>query len=595
VVTKLSFFSPRTGFLTGPPAYALTLAATGLAALVTIVGAPILTSTPFIVVTLAVIVSSWFAGFRHGLIPVIVGATVVNYYLLPPQNQWSLDATGLRRTVLWTVFAAGLAWLLSRLRKSEDRARTILESITEGFLILDRNWTLLHANQAGAQFVDKSKQEVMGQNFWEVMPQIAGRPTEQHLRRCAAERVPVQFESYCGRRQKWLHIRAYPFPGGMSLFFRDISDTKIKEEAQRTVLERLSTAHKAAQMGTWDWNIKTSDLIWSDEIPRIHGLTPEQFDGKVETWIKTIHPDDLPGVQAKIQKALEDRQEYYAEFRVVWPNGETHWICGHGKVIADEQGAPARMIGIGADITHHHLEEEALRRSEKLATAGRLAATIAHEINNPLEAVTNLLYLVRQDSSLSRETLALLRATDDQLSRVNHIARQTLGFYRDRNTPETVDVAQVMEELLTIFQARLATRQICVVKEYERVGAITAFRGELRQVLSNLITNAIDASTFGSQLVLRIKPETSAPANALPLVRIEVEDFGSGIRPAEMTRIFEPFFTTKSDVGTGLGLWVSKQIVEKNGGQIDFRTRCDDGNSGTCFSVVMPTANAAAA
>jgi signal transduction histidine kinase len=151
-----------------------------------------------------------------------------------------------------------------------------------------------------------------------------------------------------------------------------------------------------------------------------------------------------------------------------------------------------------------------------------------------------------------------------------------------------------MEELLTIFQARLMGRQITVIKEYERVGAITAFRGELRQVLSNLITNAIDASAFGSQLVLRVKPETSPPAHAMPLVRIEVEDFGSGIQPTEMTRIFEPFFTTKSDVGTGLGLWVSKQIVEKNGGQIGFRTRCDDGQHGTCFSVVMPTTAAAA-
>jgi len=584
----------RTGFLTGTRAYAVTLAATSLAALVTIFGAPILVSTPFIVATLAVIVSAWFGGLRHGLISVIVGATVVNYYLLPPQNQWSLGATELRRTVLWTVFAAAVSWLLSRLRQSEDRARTILSSITEGFLILDRDWTLLHANDAGAQFVDKSKPEITGRNFWEIMPQLVGRPTEQQLRRCAAERMPVQFESFCRRRQKWLHIRAYPFTEGISLFFRDITDTKIKEEALRTVLDRLSTAHKAAQMGTWDWNIKSNELIWSDEIPRIHGLTPEQFDGKLETWIKTIHPDDLPGVQTKIQKALEDRQEYYAEFRVVWPNGETHWICGHGRVLADEQGTPVRMIGIGADITHQHLEEEALRRSEKLAAAGRLAATIAHEINNPLEAVTNLLYLMRQDPSLSRETLALLRATDEQLSRVNHIARQTLGFYRDRNTPETVDVAHVMDELLMIFQARLSGRQINVVKEYESVGAITAFRGELRQVLSNLITNAIDASGFGSQLVLRVKPETSTPTHVMPLVRIEVEDFGSGIRPTEMTRIFEPFFTTKSDVGTGLGLWVSKQIVEKNGGQIGFRTRCGDGNSGTCFSVVMPTNSAAA-
>src|SRR5262249_16088939 len=156
--------------------------------------------------------------------------------------------------------------------------------------------------------------------------------------------------------------------------------------------------------------------IWSDEIPRIHGLTPEQFDGKLETWIKTIHPDDLPGVQAKIQKALQEGEEYYAEFRVVWPDGETLWICGHGKVIVDGQGGPVRMVGMGADITHRRLEEEALRRSEKLVAAGRLAATIAHEINNPLEAVTNLLYMVRQDGGLRQETQALLRVMDEQLS-----------------------------------------------------------------------------------------------------------------------------------------------------------------------------------
>src|SRR5262249_9475760 len=153
--------------------------------------------------------------------------------------------------------------------------------------------------------------------------------------------------------------------------------------------------------------------------------------------------------------------------------GETHWICGHGKVIVDGQGAPVRMVGIGADITHRRLEEEALRRSEKLVAAGRLAATNAPEINNPLEAGNKLLYMVRQDGGLRQETQALLRVMDEQLSRVNHIARQTLGFYRDRNTPETVDVAQVIEELLTIFQTRLAARQIHVVKEYESVGAIT--------------------------------------------------------------------------------------------------------------------------
>jgi len=588
VTTKPSFFSLRTGFLTGPQAYAVTLVTTGLATLLTIFAAPTLVSTPFMLPTAAVIVSTWFGGFRQGFIAAVVGAAAAEYYVLAPQSHWSFVGIGMRRTILWIAFATGLAFLLSRLRKSEDHARKVLASITEGLLIVDRDWTLLYANDSGAQFVGKPQGEIIGRNYWELSQSAISKPMEQQLRRCATERIPVQFESHCQRRQNWIQVRAYPFPEGISVFIQDISETKLKEEAQRAVLDRLSTAHKAAQMGTWDWNIKNNDLIWSDEIPRIHGLRPQEFDGKLETWLKTIHPDDLPGVQAKIQRALEDKQEYYAEFRVIWPNGETHWICGHGRVIVDAAGVPVRMVGIGADITHHHMEEEALRRSEKLAAAGRLAATIAHEINNPLEAVTNLVYLIRQDATLSLEARSLLRTTDEQLSRVNHIARQTLGFYRDHNTPETVDLAEIIEELLAIFHTRLTARQISVVKEYESVGAITAFRGELQQVLSNLLTNAIDASAFGSKLVLRVKPEPFVEGGVTPEVRVEVEDFGSGIQWPDQERIFEPFFTTKSEVGTGLGLWVSKQIVEKNGGRIGFYTKCDDHNTGTCFFVVMP-------
>jgi PAS domain S-box-containing protein len=585
-LTKFNVFSFRYGFLTGPRAYVLTLAVTGCAALLTLAAGSILRSTPFMVFTGAVIISAWAGGFRQGLLSALVGGGF-GYFILT--GKAFPDAASLLRAVLWVAFVTGLAFLLHRSRQAQNRASKVLAGITEGFLILDRDGTLVYASDSGAHLIGKPKSEVLGRSLWDLSPEVIARSTEQQLRRCAAEAIPIRFENYCQRRQKWLNIRAYPFPGGMSVFLDDITDAKIKEAGLRAMLDRLSTAHKAAQMGTWDWNIKTNDLLWSDEIPRIHGLTPEQFDGTLETWMSTIHPEDLPAVQAKIQKALEEKREYYAEFRVVWPNGETHWICGHGKPIVDETGVPVRMVGMGADITHRHVAEEALRRSEKLATAGRLAATIAHEINNPLEAVTNLLYLMRQDSHLSHEAQALLRATDEQLSRVNHIARQTLGFYRDRNTPETVHVVQVIEELLGIFQTRLAARQIHVVKEYERVGAITAFKGELRQVLSNLITNAIDASAVGSRLILRVKPENSAPVNAMSPVRVEVEDFGCGIQPAERPRIFEAFFTTKSEVGTGLGLWVSKQIVEKNGGQIAFRTNCDDGHSGTCFSVIMPT------
>src|SRR5262249_52787381 len=426
-------------------------------------------------------------------------------------------------------------------------------------------------------------------HLWTLFPDLVGTAAEQQYLRCASERVKVQFETPIANATRWLQVRAHPFPDGICVFFQDITEAKQNEGTLRSVVDRLAVAHKAAQMGTWDWNIKTNDLIWSDEIPRIHGLTPEQFDGRLETWFKTIYPEDLERVKKSIQQALEAKEEYYIEFRVLFPTGEIRWVSGHGRVNVDDHGAPVRMVGVGADVTYRHREEEALRRSEKLAAAGRLAATIAHEINNPLEAVTNLIYLIRQDRSVQRETQELLRMADEQLARVNHIARQTLGFSQDRTLPENVDVAQLFEELLAIFQTRLTARQLNVEKEYGGAARLHAFKADLRQVLSSLLANAIDASSPGSKLILRIKRDVPWNGHPAGMVRVEVEDFGTGIRPGDQSRIFEPFFTTKSDVGTGLGLWVSRQIVEKHGGNIEFRTSSEEGHSGTCFSVVLPT------
>jgi len=398
--------------------------------------------------------------------------------------------------------------------------------------------------------------------------------------------LPLRFETRTQRLQRWLQFRVYPFAEGISVFFQDISEAKEREEKLRSSLERLATAHKAGQMGIFEWNVKTNEIIWTDDTYRIHGVTRDEFDGKFETWAKTLHPEDLPAVLAKIQKALENKSEFLAEYREVWPNGEIHWFGAHGQVMVDERGDATGMVGICSDVTQRHLEEEALRRSEKLATAGRLAATIAHEINNPLEAVTNLVYLMRQDRGIKPNTKELLRLADEQLARVNHIAKQTLGFYQDRNVPEAVDVVQTLEGLLSILQSSINAKQLRITREYENACLLRGFRGELRQVLSNLLTNAIDASPSGGTLILRVTPERNA--EQIARVHIEVEDFGSGIHPGDQSRIFEPFFTTKSDFGTGLGLWVTRELVEKHGGTIAFRSNCQDGISGTCFSIVLP-------
>jgi PAS domain S-box-containing protein len=399
----------------------------------------------------------------------------------------------------------------------------------------------------------------------------------------------VQFELRLQRQPRWLQISACPFVEGLSMFLEDITAAKEREETLRSVLDRLSRAHRAAQMGAFEWNLSTNELVWSEDMYRLHGVTREQFDGRFESWAKSIHPDDLPGVLSKLQKCVEDKSEFHAEYRTFTPQGEVRWFGGHGRVLLEENGKAAGMAGLCSDITQRKLEEEALRRSEKLATAGRLAATIAHEINNPLEAVTNLIYLLRRDRDTKPESREMLRLAEEQLARVNHIAKQTLGFYRDRNVPEAVDVVQTLDELLTILHSRITSKQISIMREYENACLLDGFRGELRQVFSNLLTNAIDASPSGGKLIVRVKPQRVD--ERIVSVHVEIEDFGSGIQPADQARIFEPFFTTKSDIGTGLGLWVTKELVEKHGGRIAFRSNCQNGNSGTCFSVVLPVAD----
>jgi signal transduction histidine kinase len=231
--------------------------------------------------------------------------------------------------------------------------------------------------------------------------------------------------------------------------------------------------------------------------------------------------------------------------------------------------------------------QEALRRSEKLAVTGRLAASIAHEINNPLEAVTNLLYLIRL-SPESGQTAKYLAEAEQELARVAEIARQTLRFYREPNHPVKTEIGAVLRSVLVLYNSRLADAEVSVqVESADSSDTVLASPGELRQVIANIIGNAIDAMRHGGRLRIRI----SAAAGRL---RLTFADSGSGIPPALLPAIFEPFVTTKGETGTGLGLWVTGEIVRRNGWTIRVRSRSGIAQSGTTFSITMPLTDAPA-
>jgi signal transduction histidine kinase len=238
-------------------------------------------------------------------------------------------------------------------------------------------------------------------------------------------------------------------------------------------------------------------------------------------------------------------------------------------------------------LAERRVVEEALRKSEKLAVAGRLAASISHEINNPLESVTNLLYLIGSSSSLE-ESKKYGEIAEEELARVAEIVTQTLRFYREPSKPVIVEIPGLVDSALLLYRARLNSAEIVVERDFRECSPIVARAGELRQLILNLIGNALDAIGRGGRLKIRVTNTREHRNGSRPGIRLTIADTGSGIPPEIRKTLFEPFVSTKSDTGTGLGLWVSSEIVSKHGGTIQVKSSARSPNTGTAFSVFLP-------
>jgi PAS domain S-box-containing protein len=252
--------------------------------------------------------------------------------------------------------------------------------------------------------------------------------------------------------------------------------------------------------------------------------------------------------------------------------------------------APGTLVAFSAivrDITLQKLAERALLQSEKLASVGRLASSIAHEINNPLESVTNLLYLARHSKHLD-EIQSYLELAERELRRVSAISNQTLRFHKQSTSPQDVTAESLIESVLLIYQGRIVNSQVKVEMRLRAHAPVKCFEGEIRQVLSNLVSNAIDAmSPRGGRLRLRCRTDLDWKTGRRGVV-ITVADTGAGMARETLRRLFEPFYTTKGNSGTGLGLWVSRQIVDRHRGKIWVRSCQVPGRSGTVFTVFLP-------
>ncbi len=254
--------------------------------------------------------------------------------------------------------------------------------------------------------------------------------------------------------------------------------------------------------------------------------------------------------------------------------------------IYDDQRKLRGVVMVFRDVTAERNSQEVLRKTEKLAAAGRLAATVAHEINNPLEAVGNLVYLSRRAPDVPEKVQGFLALAEQELERVSHIARQTLGFYRDTAEPSELQMRTIIDSVISLYENKLRSKDIKIEIEALKCGPVRGLQGELRQLVGNLLSNAADAVQSGGRIKIMVKPCSLPNGEG---VELSVADNGPGIPAENQARIFEPFFTTK-DVGTGLGLWVSKGIAERHGGTLTLTAGTDPGYSGALFTVFLPSA-----
>jgi PAS domain S-box-containing protein len=266
------------------------------------------------------------------------------------------------------------------------------------------------------------------------------------------------------------------------------------------------------------------------------------------------------------------------------PDGTQIPIEDSAAPIRDDRNDVIGVVLVFRDATSDRKAQQMLRRAEKLAAAGRLAATMAHEINNPLEAVANLVYIVKSSVELPKDLRDHLELAEQQLERVSHITRQTLGFYRESVSSGDVNLTIVVESVLTLYDNKLRSKNIEVAQNLDGLPPVPGLVGELRQLISNLVSNAIDALHENGKLSIS---GSSVEHEGTSGVELRIADNGPGIPEADRDRIFEPFFTTKADVGTGLGLFVAREIAERHAGYL--RLEASHEASGAVFTLFLPS------
>jgi PAS domain S-box-containing protein len=383
-----------------------------------------------------------------------------------------------------------------------------------------------------------------------------------------------------------------------------IENARLREQLDQKIgdLQKAESRHKivskhlgelAAIIESSDDAILSKDLngnitSWNPAATRILGYSSEEMIGVSVLKIipEELHVDE-PVILAKIRAG--QRIEHFETIRVT-KDGRRLDVSLSISPVRDSSGQIVGAAKILRDISARKRLEQTLLQAEKIAATGRMAATIAHEINNPLEAIVNLIFLAREQATDPRQ-IEFLTAAESEVARVSHIAKQTLGFYRDTNSAIHASLSDIAAEAVRVYEPKCTAAGIRVESHLAPSPDLLLRKGEIMQVISNLISNAIYATSAGGTISIAVQPSASPH----PGVELLVEDTGTGIPAEHLPHIFDAFYTTRGTIGTGIGLFISKQFIEGHGGRIDVASRTastsNGAGSGTRMSIFLPLQN----
>jgi PAS domain S-box-containing protein len=470
---------------------------------------------------------------------------------------------------------------------------TLIEALNDPIISNDLTGRILSWNQAAARLFGYQAPEIVGQSVLRLIPPDFHHEENELLRKLSADETIEPYETSWLRkdgRRVSVFVTVYPVRNeagiviGATKIALDVADRARNDESGF----RLAAIVDSADDAIVSKNLNGIVTSWNAGAQRMFGYTAEEMVGHP---ILRIIPEDLHFEEDEILRKLRagERVDHYETTRRR-KNGECVDVSVTISPITNGIGQVIGASKIARDISDRRRIEQLLVQSEKLAATGRMAATIAHEINNPLEAVTNLIFLARQHSGTSGKAQQYLLTAEEELERVSQIARQTLGYYRDTGSPVEIHLHELIENLLIVYNSKLLSSGISVNTRFNDLQKILVSRGEMLQVFANVIANAIDAMRQGGLLQISLRKVIGTKADGIQTV---IQDNGTGIEQKYMEKIFEPFFTTKGDLGTGIGLWVARQLVDRRGGQITVASSTEQRSSGTTVTIFIPFATPA--